>query len=70
MGERISAPSGHAKAQFGKRLPNPAENSAKGTENANDHEQQARVHPALPCYYVVVFQRRSLRASTSPLKLK
>jgi hypothetical protein len=23
-------------------------------ENVNDHEQQARVHPALPCYSVVV----------------
>jgi hypothetical protein len=30
------------------------ENREKGGQNANDHEQQARVHPALPCYYVVV----------------
>ena len=28
-------------------------------KNANDNEQQARVHPALPCYYVVVQGRRS-----------
>jgi hypothetical protein len=25
-----------------------------GDKNANDHEQQARVHPAAPCYSVVV----------------
>ena len=26
----------------------------KASENANDHEQRARVHPALPSYSVVV----------------
>ncbi|THD65296.1 MAG: hypothetical protein E7813_15385 [Bradyrhizobium sp.] len=26
----------------------------KGSKNANDHEQRARVHPALPSYSVVV----------------
>jgi hypothetical protein len=26
----------------------------KGPKNANDHEQRARVHPALPSYSVVV----------------
>jgi hypothetical protein len=33
--------------------------------NANDHEQQARVHPALPII-PWSFQRRSYQASTSP----
>jgi hypothetical protein len=33
------------------RTPKSRENRPK---NANDHEQQARVHPALPSYYVVV----------------
>jgi hypothetical protein len=28
--------------------------AASRPKNANDHEQQARVHPAQPCYYVVV----------------
>jgi hypothetical protein len=39
----------------------------KPRKNANDHEQQVRVHPALPCYYVVV-QAPELggKASTAP----
>ena len=38
----------------------------KCSENANDHEQRARVHPAQP-NYSWSSQRRSFEASTSPL---
>jgi hypothetical protein len=53
MRQRISAASGDAKTQFqghGGR----GKTGQKGTKNANDHEQRARVHPALPDYSVVV----------------
>jgi hypothetical protein len=55
MGKRISAAYPRAKAAG---AGTGAERSGKGSKtvskNANDHEQQARVHPAVPCYYVVV----------------
>src|SRR3954454_8656048 len=54
MRQRISPGSGRAKAQrtdHGLGLEKTGQNSPK---NANDHEQQARVHPALPYYSVVV----------------
>jgi hypothetical protein len=38
-----------------------------GAKNANDHEQQARVHPAQPSYCVVVPAPELFKASTSPL---
>jgi len=40
-----------------------------GCKNANDHEQQARVHPALPTI-PWSSQRRSFQASTSPYTFK
>src|SRR4030088_2770610 len=53
MRQRISAASGDAKTQFqghgGER-----KTGQKDPKNANDHEQRARVHPALPDYSVVV----------------
>jgi hypothetical protein len=67
MRKRISAESGPAKPQF---LPHEAQNGVlREAENANDHEQQARVHPALPTI-PWSSQRRSYEASTSPLKAK
>jgi hypothetical protein len=41
-----------------------------GRKNANDHEQQARVHPAQPCYFVAVPARDLEGESTSPFKYK
>jgi hypothetical protein len=49
--KRISAASGDAKPQCprkGCKIPQ------NGSKNANDHEQQARVHPAQPSHCVVV----------------
>jgi len=54
---RISAASGDAKAQFPKR-DGEVEKGQKQPKNANDHEQQARVHPAQPTIQWS-FQRRS-----------
>jgi hypothetical protein len=55
MGKRISAASPNAKAELPEQVPNGCVKPAEaGAENANDHQQQARVHPALPCYCVVV----------------
>src|ERR1700722_1602211 len=50
---RISAASGDAKAQFPKH-DGEAGKGQKQPRNANDHEQQARVHPAQPSHSVVV----------------
>jgi hypothetical protein len=72
MRKRISAESGAAKPQF---LPQEAQNGSKraqtkrGSKNANDHEQQARVHPAQPTI-PWSSRRRSYEASTSPLEAK
>jgi hypothetical protein len=52
MRKRISAESGAAKPQF---LSRGSQKTLKtGGKNANDHEQQVRVHPALPYYSVAV----------------
>src|SRR3954452_6297569 len=52
MHQRISPGAEDAKAQRRAReAEKPSQNDPK---NANDHEQQARVHPALPYYSVVV----------------
>jgi hypothetical protein len=50
MGKRISAAFCAAKARKGKTPVRRRENGAKVSKNANDHEQVARVHPALPSY--------------------
>src|SRR5271167_2106770 len=50
---RISAAPRDAKAQFPERN-GKAEKGQKRPRNANDHEQQARVHPAQPSHSVVV----------------
>jgi len=53
MPQRISAAPDDAKLQAQKRR----ERGKKGQnrpQNANDHEQRARVHPALPSHSVVV----------------
>jgi hypothetical protein len=52
--KRISAPSGEAKAQFPKRGAKRVKAGQNKPQNANDHEQRARVHPAQPSYSVVV----------------
>jgi hypothetical protein len=39
---------------LGKTLMQGERNGLKGPQNANDHEQRARVHPAQPSYSVVV----------------
>jgi hypothetical protein len=52
--KRISAASGAAKSEASKQAVRARENRAKRPRNANDHEQRARVHPALPSYSVVV----------------
>src|SRR5271156_1435361 len=51
---RISAASDDAKAQFHKCEAGKAKNGQNRLRNANDHEQQARVHPARPSHSVVV----------------
>jgi len=56
--KRISAASGDAKPQFPRKVVEvreyPPKPAGKRSKNANDHEQQARVHPAQPSYSVVV----------------
>jgi hypothetical protein len=55
MGKRISAASPNAKAELSEQVPNSCAKPVKsGGQNANDHQQKARVHPALPSYCVVV----------------
>jgi hypothetical protein len=51
---RISVASGEAKAQFRNTGDGWVKRLKKGPKNANDHQQQARVHPAQPSYSVVV----------------
>src|SRR5439155_15003761 len=51
MRQRISAASREAKAQF---CTGKCKTGQNRPENANDHEQKARVHPAQPSYSVVV----------------
>jgi hypothetical protein len=52
--KRISAAPGEAKAQFPKTAVWKLKTGQNRPKNANDHEQQARVHPAQPSYSVVV----------------
>jgi hypothetical protein len=54
MRQRISPAPDDAKAQRAKDLKEGGKTGQKCPKNANDHEQQARVHPALPSYSVVV----------------
>src|SRR3954464_657429 len=54
MRQRISPGAGDAKAQRVEDRLKGFETGQKRPKNANDHEQRARVHPALPCYSVVV----------------
>jgi len=54
IGKRITAASDRAKAKFRVSRWIAGEKGRTNPKNANDHEQQARVHPALPCYFVVV----------------
>src|SRR5258708_2107517 len=53
--KRISAPSGEAKAELQSLgVGREKKRAKKRPQNANDHEQRARVHPAQPSYSVVV----------------
>jgi hypothetical protein len=54
MPQRISAGFGDAKPKASKQRLTGAQTGQKDPENANDHEQRARVHPAQPSYSVVV----------------
>jgi hypothetical protein len=54
MRQRISPAPGDAKAQKPKDRVGRDKTGQNSPKNANDHEQQARVHPALPSYSVVV----------------
>jgi hypothetical protein len=47
-------PSRSSRAKWWKFRENPPKRAGKRSKNANDHEQQARVHPAQPSYSVVV----------------
>src|SRR3954462_4705950 len=48
MRQRISPGAGNAKARGAKDRPDKGKTGQNSPKNANDHEQQARVHPALP----------------------
>jgi hypothetical protein len=54
MRQRISPASDDAKAQRAKDRLGRGKTGQNDPKNANDHEQQARVHPALPYHSVVV----------------
>jgi hypothetical protein len=54
MRQRISPASDDAKAQGLKDRAEGGKTGQNDPKNANDHEQQARVHPAQPNYSVVV----------------
>jgi hypothetical protein len=54
MPQRISAGSGDAKPKASKQRLTGVKMAQNRPENANDHEQRARVHPAQPSYSVVV----------------
>jgi hypothetical protein len=51
ISDRLRGSQGAVRVQFEPGLPKNDQNRSK---NANDHEQRARVHPALPGYSVVV----------------
>jgi hypothetical protein len=44
-------------------------NVGKQVQNANDHEQQARVHSALPFYSVVILAPELVKAAMAPSQL-
>jgi hypothetical protein len=54
MRQRISLVSDDAKARGAKRADGGSKTGKNDPKNANDHEQQARVHPAQPYHSVVV----------------
>src|SRR3954467_10945372 len=54
MRQRISPGAGDAKAERVDEGLGRDKTGQKHPKNANDHEQRARVHPALPYYSVVV----------------
>src|SRR4051794_12435024 len=54
MRQRISPVSDDSKARAAKRPGREGKTGQKRPKNANDHEQQARVHPAQPYHSVVV----------------
>jgi hypothetical protein len=54
MRQRISPVSDDAKVQLQEDGREGGKTDQKCPKNANDHEQQARVHPAQPYYSVVV----------------
>jgi hypothetical protein len=54
MRQRISPALSHAKPQRPKDRLGRGKMGQKCPKNANDHEQQARVHPAQPYHSVVV----------------
>src|SRR3954468_14480455 len=54
MRQRISPGAGDAKARRPAKRWGRLKTGRNDPQNANDHEQQARVHPALPYYSVVV----------------
>src|SRR3954451_9969473 len=54
MCQRVSPGAGDAKATGRKTGPGQGKTGQNRPKNANDHEQQARVHPAQPYYSVVV----------------
>jgi hypothetical protein len=54
MRQRISPAPVNAKAQGAKDRGLGGKTGQNCPKNANDHEQQARVHPAQPHHYVVV----------------
>jgi hypothetical protein len=54
MRQRISPAPVNAKAQRPKDRPGWVKTGQNDPKNANDHEQQARVHPAQPYHSVVV----------------
>src|SRR4051812_50091704 len=54
MRQRISPASDDSKAQRAKDRSGRGKTGQNSPKNANDHEQQARVHPAQPYHSVVV----------------
>src|SRR4051794_39321570 len=66
MRQRISPGAGDAKARRPPEASGGQKTGQNDPRNANDHEQQARVHPALP---IIPWssRHRSYEASTAPL---
>src|SRR3954451_4338201 len=54
MRQRISPASDDSRARAAKRPARRGKTRQNGPKNTNDHEQQARVHPAQPNHSVVV----------------